>query len=328
MKKMLIMPILVAALLTASLGGTACQKELQPLRIGVPPLEQNALLYVAESRGLFASNGLKVTISDYDTGAAAMNALLAGDVDVAETAEFPFVLQAFQQKPVRALAVNDRFENDYLMVRADRGIATSAGLKGKKIGLIRGTVLEFYLGRYLELNGLSLSDVTLVDTASTTQTTEALVKGEVDAAVAFQPYVANIQSTLGSGVLTWPVQNGQLVYGMLVSTAGWLNTNGNTVKQFLKALSDAETYLNSHPNEAREIVRQRLGFESSYLDSTWPKHQFDLSLNPSLLVAMNDEAHWVIQNGLTTATVAPDFHDYIYLDGLTSVKPGAVGISK
>jgi ABC-type nitrate/sulfonate/bicarbonate transport system substrate-binding protein len=33
----------------------------------------------------------------------------------------------------------------------------------KKVGITRGTILEFYLGRYLDLHGISLGDVTLID---------------------------------------------------------------------------------------------------------------------------------------------------------------------
>ena len=152
-----------------------------------------------------------------------INALLDGEVDVAELAEFPFVGAAFAKQPVRIIAVNDRFENDYLIVRKDRGIESPADLKGKRIGVIRGTVLEFYLGRFLELNGINLDDVTLVDTMNTVQTDEAISNGEVDAAVVFQPHVSDIQEQFGDQVLVWPVQNNQLVYGILASNSSWIS---------------------------------------------------------------------------------------------------------
>ena len=84
MKRSLILPkqlALAAAILigiAASLV-SSCRDapgEMETIIVGVPPLEQNALLYVAEARKLFESNGLKVTVKDYDTGVATMNALL------------------------------------------------------------------------------------------------------------------------------------------------------------------------------------------------------------------------------------------------------------
>jgi NitT/TauT family transport system substrate-binding protein len=41
---------------------------------------------------------------------------------------------------------------------------------------------------------------------------------------------------------------------------------------------------------------------------------------------MEDEARWMIENKLTTKTTIPNFLDYLYLDGLLTVKPEAVNI--
>ena len=57
-----------------------------------------------------------------------------------------------------------------------------------------------------------------------------------------------------------------------------------------------------------------------------PEHQFSLSLDQSLITAMEDEARWMIKNYLTTEKKVPDFLNYIYADGLKAVKPEAVNI--
>lgn len=58
----------------------------------------------------------------------------------------------------------------------------------------------------------------------------------------------------------------------------------------------------------------------------WPEHQFSLTLDQSLLIAMNDEGRWMIKNNLTTEKVIPDFRNYIYTEGLEEVEPGSVNI--
>ena len=58
----------------------------------------------------------------------------------------------------------------------------------------------------------------------------------------------------------------------------------------------------------------------------WPDHQFSLTLDQSLLIAMEDEGRWMIKNNLTTEKTMPDFRDYIYTKGLEEVKPDAVNI--
>ncbi|MEJ2209261.1 MAG: ABC transporter substrate-binding protein, partial [Anaerolineae bacterium] len=251
-----------------------------------------------------------------------------GQAHIAGLAEFPFVQPAIEGEPVCIIAINDHFENAYLLIRRDRGIAAWPDLAGKTVGVIRGTILEFYLGRFLQLNGLSLGDVTIVDTENTARTTEAILKGDLDAIVTFQPHVDDIQTRMSSGVTTWPVQNDQLAYGLLVADDDWLSQNHDAVQRFLQSLAKAEEYLLTHPVEAQAIVQERLGLEDQYFTATWPLHEFSLSLDVSLVIALHDEARWLIDNGRIAGTAAPDFTTYVYLEGLAAVKPEAVNIRR
>ena len=64
----------------------------------------------------------------------------------------------------------------------------------------------------------------------------------------------------------------------------------------------------------------------TYTDAVWPEPQFSLSLDQSLIAAMEDEARWMIKNNLTTEKQVPNFLDYIYEDGLKAINPEAVNI--
>ena len=50
------------------------------------------------------------------------------------------------------------------------------------------------------------------------------------------------------------------------------------------------------------------------------------SLDPPLLLAMNDEGRWMIRNNLTPAKTLPDFRNFIYPDSLQTINPGTVDI--
>ena len=56
------------------------------------------------------------------------------------------------------------------------------------------------------------------------------------------------------------------------------------------------------------------------------RYQYSLLLDQSLILAMEDEARWMITNNLTSETQTPDFLDYIYEDGLKTIKPNALNI--
>lgn len=316
-------------LLAAAFGAASCSNEdnsgkVETIRVGVPPLEQNALLYVAEHERFFAGHGLHIVIKDYDTGVSAVKGLLKGEVDIAEAAEFPIVRAVFQEENIRIIGCNDKFENDHIVGRKDRGITRISDLKGKKIGVAINTINEFYLGRFLAMNGMSIRDVALVDLAPG-QYVKAIAGGDVDAIIAWQPYIHRIEKEV-DGLVVWPGQSNQMAFGVLVCSSGWLAAHRDTVRRFLKSLQDAEDWLVRHTEKAKTTVKNRLNYDDSYMASIWPQHHFSLSLEQALIVAMKDEAQWMINNNLTTEKQIPDFLKYIYEDGLKSVRPESVNI--
>lgn len=274
---------------------------------------------------MFQRNGLRVVIRDYDSGAASLGGLLNGEVTVAGTAEFPFVRAVIERKEeLRAIVCNDRFENGYILAHKDRGITSASDLKGKRIGLTLGTINEFYLGRFLALNGLKIRDVNLID-LKPAQYEEAFAGGKVDAIIAWQPYVHRLQNTEDGGVLL-PAQSSQAAYGLLVCRNGWLKQHAETVERLLKSLLEAEQYLLHQTKEAKAIVQKRLNYDHPYIEQIWPKHRFSLSIDQTLVVAMKDEAQWLMNNRLTSENRIPDFEDYVYSKGLKALKPEAVNI--
>jgi NitT/TauT family transport system substrate-binding protein len=311
---------LLAAASCAGVGGRAAEK----LTVASPPLEQAALIYVAADQGYFARNGLAVAVQGYDSGLTALDALLKGDADIAEAAEYPVAGLAFRKEPVEVIATNDEFENEYLVARRDRGIAAPAGLKGKRVGVARGTIAEFYLGRLLELQGMGLQNVSLVD-VQPEDFVSAFAGGSIDAIVAWQPYVAQMQKAAPAPVV-WPAQSGQAAFGVLVTRARWLDGHVDTAQRFLASLKEAQDYITAHPEEARSIVAKQLGDDPAYVAGIWPQHRFALSLDRPLIMALEDEAAWMIRSGLATGQELPDFSAYIDARALQAAAPGAVSI--
>ena len=96
-----------------------------------------------------------------------------------------------------------------------------------------GTGNQFYLGRFLELNGINQNQVTLVN-VNFAQTPNALANGTIDAAITFQPYINQIQSLLGNAILVWPAQADQFGYFEAICTKTWATTHPDLIERFLK----------------------------------------------------------------------------------------------
>jgi NitT/TauT family transport system substrate-binding protein len=331
LKRVPVIILVFLAVVSCGFGLSACSSgsdsgKLETLTVAMVPTELNALFYVAEAQKLFAVNGLRVTLKeDYDSGASAAAGMLNGEADIALAAEFPIVRQVFNKKGITSFGTIAKYENTYMIWRTDSGIKTIQDLKGKKVGVTLKTISEFYLGRTLDLNGINIQQVTLIDTRAP-DSEKAIVGRKVDAVATWEPWVAKISQRMGKEVITMPLQGGQYAYWNLVSTSGWINKHPDMINRLIKSLVQAESYVTSHQSEAKAIVRKRMNFDDAYLEMIWQRYQFSLSLDQSLVLAMEDEARWMIKNELTTEKNMPNFVDYIYEDGLRAVKPEAVNI--
>jgi len=304
----------------ASLSG-----DPERITVGKMPIEAHTLIYVAEDRGFFAEGSLAVTIVDYPTGPAAIDALMNGDVDISGAGEYAVVEQALQKQNISIIASIDKYQFFNIAGRKDRGIESISDLAGKRIGLAQGPAAECFLGRSLNLNGISIQNVTLVDLPHS-RCVDAIANGSVDALVFIGPYAGEIAERLGENGAVWPAQNDQMLYSVMVCRNGWAASPPETITKFLASLARAEDYLIAHPAEAQAIVRQQLNYTDAYTERVWSNNQFSVTLDQSLITAMEDEARWMIRKNLTNATEIPDFREYIYTQGLESVNPGAMRI--
>lgn len=300
--------------------------QVESIVIGVPPNEQSALIFIAENQQFFSVNGLNATVKVYPTALAALDGLLNKEVDISQTAEFPIVNKAFLNENIRIVASIDKFQNMFLVARGDHGIENILDLKGKTIGSAKGTLTEFHLARFLELNQISSQDVTLLNIPFA-QSADALANGTADAFQAQNRDLPRIKERVGEeNLVIWPSQSGQPGFELVSGRADWVVGNPEIINRLLKSLVQAEKYVIEHPVEAMAIVQEKLGYDDEYMATVIPQHTYSLSLDQSLIFAMEDEARWMIRNNLTSATAIPDFLNYIYADGLAKIKPNSVTI--
>lgn len=287
------------------------------------------LISVAEDQGYFVSNGLDVVDISLPTSLKIQQELNIGELDFGVSTEFAYLTTILGTDPLKAKIVStiNKGKSIEMVGRKDRGISKPADLKGKKIAVYRKTAQEFFLGTFLTFNNIILKDVQLVDLAPASAK-DAILDGTVDAAVMSEPYVYQAQKALAANAVNWSVQ-GDIDYNwIIIGSNQFIQDHPRTTERFLKALVQAEEYVQKNPEKAQEILVKKFNLEQPYLVSVWPKYKFGVSLSQSLLLLMEAETRWSIANNLTTATKVPNYLDYIYTDALKTVKPEAITIIK
>jgi NitT/TauT family transport system substrate-binding protein len=300
---------------------------LEKITFGVDVSVISAPVWVAESRRYFQSEGLDVEIKDYPSGRTALVDMLdRGNLNMVTVAQTPVMYNSFSRNNYAIIAAMAcSYEDVLLLARGERGIRTSADLKGKKIGTPAGSSGHFFLGLFLITGGLRISDVTVLD-IDAPDLPGALADGRVDAIAIWQPHIHNAQKLMLGKTILLPSRNIYREDFYLVPTQDFIKKNPAALKRFLKAIDRAETFIRDNRDEAVNIVSRRLKIERETVDSFWNSYEFRLFLDQTVLTDLEAEARWAIKNKYTPAVKVPDYLDFIYPDALLAIKPEAVNI--
>lgn len=287
--------------------------------------EYSSLSIIAQKMGFFKDNGLVVTMQDAPSGPVAVSDLLDGKVDTATAADFVGVINIFDNKKLKVLLTQARPFSFFMVARNDHNIQVPTDLRGKKIGVTGKSAGEFHLGQYLTLNKLSYDQVSIVY-GSPSDLKNMIIKGELDAIVSFDPHVHEARKTLKDKAIIWSVQGEQRHSTLLYGTDKLIRERPEAVRRYIAALVEAEDYIQGNDVESRDIVAKYLKYNEEQINNAWKNITFDVSLDQDLIISMEDQALWAIENKLTKATNVPDFLQFIYFDGLEAVKPYAITI--
>lgn len=285
-------------------------------------------VYVAKEKGFFEKEGLDVNIKTFESGRLAMNSLENGEADIATAADFVFVRDSFDRKDIRIFSVATISDNTHeLVARRDKGIENILDIKGKKIGVTKKSSGEFYFGNLLIENKLHLTDVELID-LKPSEMAIVLERGDIDAVVTWEPIVSKIKKNLGQEIVSFPAQGDQDVYFLLITRQEYIDKSPEVLERFTRAMIKTEEFIKVHPLETEEFMRTKFNYDIEYIQLTWQKFKISVELTQMLLLAMDNQARWIIANNLTGATEIPNYLDYIYTDALEKVKPEAITIIK
>lgn len=323
-----ILVIVVASIMWWQGSPSQPQKYTGPVEkvtVGSYTGEYAALFYIADEKGYFKDEGIDLEIKPYQGGIFAIPDLVAGKIDIVLANEFAPVLKTFDTPNLKILAsINKTNSYEFIALR-DHGINVPADLKGKKVGIPKNTQSEFLLGTFLTFNHLSLTDLEVIY-ITPLDLMDAMVSGKIDATVIWPPHSFNIAKKLGTNAVVWGGQSDQDVYFVLVGSDDLVKKGPRVIEKVLRALIKAEEFVKNNTAETKVIVMGRTKTDEAYIKHVWSQNSFSVSLEQAMVLTMEDEARWMIENKLTDKTKVPNYLDLIYFDALEKVKPEAVTI--
>ena len=169
------------------------------LRIGY---QKSSLLLIPKIRGVlekrFGPDGINVTWAEFEFGPPLLEALSAGALDYGYTGNAPPIFaQAAHAKLVYAEAIPARGKSVGIVVAKDSSIHIIAGLKGKKVGVGKGSSGHDLLIAAIESAGLAWKDIEPVY-LKPADAAAAFSRGAIDAWSIWDPYLAIVELNAGA----------------------------------------------------------------------------------------------------------------------------------
>jgi NitT/TauT family transport system substrate-binding protein len=285
----------------ASAGGSASSSgvELHNLTIAAVPADDSAGLYIAQQRGLFAAEGLHVTIVPAISSAKVIADQLAGKYDITDGNYVSYILaNAQQHADLQILAAGSIMEPrcQEILIPADSPITSLAGLRGKRIGVnVLSNIGTVLLDAALKANGISPGDVHLVPIPFPAMAS-ALKKHQVDAAWLPEPFITGAEETVGAEPLAdldvGAAQN--LPIAGYVVTKTWLQKYPKTAAAFRKALIEAQRIADTDPAAVEKAMVAYSGV-SATAAAVMAEPDFPLDTDSVLIQRISD---LMMQSGL------------------------------
>ncbi len=301
----------------------------QPIKIGITtgidPVY--GAFYVADKQGIFKKHGLDATVTKFDRGGEGLNALIAGQQDVASTAESTFILPIDKGADFYVVAVTCQAPQTIkFVVRSD--VQKPEDLKGKTLGIALGSVSEYVWDRFFEAFGMSRNDVKIVNVAPP-ETVPAMDRGDIDAFALWEPWPSRALEAMGNKAkILFPSSE----KGMYAATLylqirkEFADKNPEGVKRLLGALIETNTWMKQNPDQAKAIIAEATKLKPEDVDKMWKEgFKYDIYLDDAAIMNVDSIAKWMKDKNQIKAV--PDWKKYFKPDFLKEVDPNAVKVT-
>lgn len=309
MKKFL--RILLAALLIVVLAGMAgCgtkneqgagenakTQTVEKVRIGLDSHPFSLQFRVANYNGYFKKYGIEPEITTFSYGIDTLNAALANQTDTAIGMDYATLTRlAKGNLRVVSLINSPKSSNNVLIAKGD--INTPEDLKGKRVGVGKGTVNEYIWARTLGKYKIDKSEITLEPLQSAAEILTAFDRGDVVAGWFDTAFLERALNVEGAKKLIDLSAIDFRMRGYFVVQDSYLKEKPEVVANIFKALDEASKFIKENPEETAEIAFKDLKLPKEGVLAELDLWDFDVRLSQEDVDHLKNVKDWTVANGL------------------------------
>jgi sulfonate transport system substrate-binding protein len=291
-----------------------------------------AQIVIAREKGFFREAGLDADIKYFPSGGDLMSAFVGGSVAYGSAGATPVLTIRSRPFPLKIIAqMSDISGAQQILVK--RSVNSLDALRGKKIGLMRGTASEALFSSVIKGYNFDPGSAEIVNMGPTEMIT-TFVRGDVDAVVLWEPHSTKARKlgdgkTLVSGTRSYigGVSAEKRVYGdhsVLFATESTLKEQPAVARSVVGALQKANDFIEKNRPEAVAILAKEYGLDASEMEGIIDVNKYTLRLDDQLAADFDKLGEFLYANKRITNSVR--IRDVIDASILQSVKPELVNL--
>jgi sulfonate transport system substrate-binding protein len=248
-------------------------------------------------------------------GGGFMEAVPSGSVDVALMADTPPIFGQVAGVKTKVVGVQTSVVEDastvHIFAPSDSGIESAADLKGKKVGLTEGTILQYTVLKALEEEGLSYNDITPVNLPPADAVT-AYQGGDVDAVAALGPQLAQLTAAGDTVVADGVGTTTGYQYAVATSAALADEAKVEDITDYLQRVGRAQEWAAENKDEWAAKYAEVIGLPVEIAQILVERESYKwLPIDEDVIAAQQEQADAYTELGLiqTKLDVSQEFDD-------------------
>lgn len=300
-----------------------------PLKVGYLPVTGHAKFFIAQEKGFFQEEGIKVELFEFHNSADGLSAIRAGRLDVGAfgtTAPLVHIARGADIQLIGGIMGEDAA---IVTTAANANkVKAIADLRGKKVATVRLASGDAVVRGALSKAGVDWKrEVEIFELKNPPAVIEAVKSGQVDAGVVWGPHDLRAED---QGLVV-VIRSGELSPGhpccRLAVSRESAQRQAQTWVSFLRAILKAEKFAKENREETIAIIVKYLKLDPALIEKAFYSPHLDQSTHPNVK-GVEDFWGTMQKSGFideTQQAIAPFINIELYrqaLDSLIKEQPG------
>lgn len=302
-------------------------KELDTVRVAIMTNgASHWYAVIGDKEGIFEKHGIKVEISEFAAGVNTVDAVVTGQADFGNLADYAAVNRIGNTKDNTNLVIVDRISTSEghssggLYVSDD--IKAVQDLAGQPFATQPGTVWDYWLAKTYEYANIPKDKQNVVEVDSGTSAVALQTTGDVKAQWASGTNGAKLEEAGFKTILTLD-DLGLYTDAYYVSTSDYVDANPEVVKRWIEAQAEIAEWITNNPEKAAADFEAATGQKKEQFLSDLKATKLVTDFTSETLEHLDGIKDWAVSGGRFEDFNILDFTD---LTALKSVYPDSVTV--